>query len=638
MLAAAVAEAMRPGATVDSVVETCAPARARRHAGGDRRGRRGGLDARRLARRRSRDAARRLRAVRLGGRALRQPRRSAHASRAGCTRSRSCRSRSGCSSPPAATSPRRCSAASTTAATRTRSRRWAARSRARSAGLPRCARTGSSRSRRRAATTSRSPAARWRPSRSRSTARDLERHAARGEAMTSLTAEPSLDGVASSLEGDVDPARGSDRARAAPGAGAGEGRRRDRGALARRGRRAAPARGASPEPHRPSCARSPRRCSTRSPVPSAAGCVRAGGLRGDRRRVPGPPDARAGRRIWTAASAARGSGRRSAACSASPSRASRARESVRSRRAPATGPSAATSPLRGSTRRPKSDGRGTALAARPACSRTSTACPRTTTSTSRCWPRSCSNRAVPRSRASTSRRRGSTICRLGGSSRPSGSRCRNLLLGLLPPETATLPEPVPRVDRRPAPRRRLRVGCGGRPAARSPDGVGGREGQPHGQRRLRGDVHGRGARSDLRRCHRRRGADVGLQFVPAQSRLAEAIRFARAETGSGGRSSTRSTSATALCTGCTRSTTPPWSPRRCTTARRSTRRSATSSRAAGTPTRTAPRSDRSSARSRASVASIALERRRCTTGLPARYPASTRSSIEGLAQRTLAAA
>ena len=67
--------------------------------------------------------------------------------------------------------------------------------------------------------------------------RDVERQARRADAITSLTAQPSLDGVLSFLEGDVDPARGSDRARAAPGTRGGEERRRGGSALARRGRR-----------------------------------------------------------------------------------------------------------------------------------------------------------------------------------------------------------------------------------------------------------------------------------------------------------------------------------------------------------------------------------------------------------------
>ena len=76
---------------------------------------------------------------------------------------------------------------------------------------------------------------------------------------------------------------------------------------------------------------------------------------------------------------------------------------------------------------------------------------------------------------------------------------RNLLEAYLPPETATRRNPVPRVDRRPAARRRLRLGRARRPGRGRADGVGGRARQPHGERRLRGDVHGRGARGLGRR-------------------------------------------------------------------------------------------------------------------------------------------
>ena len=197
VLAAAVAEAYAPRARPST-------ASSRRRCGSPTTARAAAIDAvaavastlGRLARRRAGDAARGVRALRLGRRGLRVSHRSARGSRAVCTRSRSCRSRSACSWRPAATSRRRFSAASTTVATRIRSRRWAARSPVRSAAPPACAPTGSSRSGRRAATTSKSLAAGWRTSPSRSTRLDVERHARRGEALTSLTAEPSLDGVA----------------------------------------------------------------------------------------------------------------------------------------------------------------------------------------------------------------------------------------------------------------------------------------------------------------------------------------------------------------------------------------------------------------------------------------------------------
>ena len=71
---------------------------------------------------------------------------------------------------------------------------------------------------------------------------------------------------------------------------------------------------------------------------------------------------------------------------------------------------------------------------------------------------------------------------------------RNLLLGLLPPETAAYRNPF-----REWIGARLRVDVYGwaaarRPGARGADGVGGRAPEPHRERRLRGDVDGGGAR------------------------------------------------------------------------------------------------------------------------------------------------
>ena len=132
VLAAAVAEAMRPGATPESVVAVGDPARQGRDADRDRGGRRGRGRARRLARRGPGDSPGRDRAVRLGRRALRRRRRRTPAPRAASGRSRRFRSRSAYCSRPTATTSRRCSAASTTAATPTRSPRWEARSPGRS--------------------------------------------------------------------------------------------------------------------------------------------------------------------------------------------------------------------------------------------------------------------------------------------------------------------------------------------------------------------------------------------------------------------------------------------------------------------------------------------------------------------------
>ena len=197
--------------------------------------RRGG-GARRLARRGLAVLRRRVRPVRLRRRALPRARAERARSRAGCTRSRSSRSHSACSWRPAATAPRPCSAGSTTAATPTRSRRWAARSPARSAAAPRSRASGSSEV---------SAASRI----------DVEEA---GREMAAIAVEI--------FERDVRRARaarprgrGTDRRRSAcvrvtwvqpedlvghelrQAARGGQGRRRDRGPVARRGRCACPA-------------------------------------------------------------------------------------------------------------------------------------------------------------------------------------------------------------------------------------------------------------------------------------------------------------------------------------------------------------------------------------------------------------
>ena len=193
-----------------------------------------GGDARRLARRRARaSCARRSRRSTRSASTTRR-RRWTPASRAGCTRSRSCRSRSACSSRPAATTPRRCSAASTTAATPTRSPRWAARSPARSA-----ARRGARDWVEEVSAASRIDIEEAGRDDGRRRGRDLRarRRAARG-ARARRDRRRSTRRARCLLEGDVDPARGPGRPRAPAGARGGQGRRRDRGALARGRRRA----------------------------------------------------------------------------------------------------------------------------------------------------------------------------------------------------------------------------------------------------------------------------------------------------------------------------------------------------------------------------------------------------------------
>ena len=147
-------------------------------------------------------------------------------------------------------------------------------------------------------------------------------------------------------------------------------------------------------------------------------------------------------------------------------------------------------------------------------------------------------------RRSTSRSSGSTTCRPGGSSRPSASPCATLLEAYLPPETATRPQPVPRVDRRAAARRRLRLGR--RAATRAAARMAWEDARVShtGQRRLRGDVHGRRARGladGVLGGGLRRRRPLGR--ARRRSRLAEALSTRASSRGSssGRRSSTSST-------------------------------------------------------------------------------------------------
>ena len=155
-------------------------------AGWDARRDRAGLRRRERPRRLAwgaRQAACGRRAVRHGRAPSTPSQGSAHAGRAACTASRSSRSRSGCCSRPAAITGRRCSAASTTAATPTRSERWAARSRARSAVAAPSRTSGSSRSRTRAASISRRRAATMAEVAAAIWARDLERERLRARTL-----------------------------------------------------------------------------------------------------------------------------------------------------------------------------------------------------------------------------------------------------------------------------------------------------------------------------------------------------------------------------------------------------------------------------------------------------------------------
>ena len=216
-----------------------------------------------------------------------------------------------------------------------------------------------------------------------------------------------------------------------------------------------------------------------------------------------------------------------AACSGSRSRTSPARGSGRSPRAPATGPCAAGSRQRDWTRRWPSGGPGTARAARRALRRTSTASRRMTTSTSPCSAFSCSSGPGRSSTRWTWRSSGSTTCRSGGSSPPSGSRS-----GICSRPTS-----------RPRPRRGgTRSGSGSARGFASTPTAGRRGatsrrplGWPGDDARVSHTANGVYAAMWMAAAHAAslgvstpgECAEAGLSVVPRRSRLAEALRTAR---------------------------------------------------------------------------------------------------------------
>ena len=85
-------------------------------------------------------------------------------------------------------------------------------------------------------------------------------------------------------------------------------------------------------------------------------------------------------------------------------------------------------------------------------------------------------------------------------------------------------EPVPRLDRRADPHRRVRLGEPGRPGRRCPPGLDGRAPEPRPQRSVRCDVRrGRLRGRGRRRRRSREVLEAGLSVVPAGSRYAAAI-------------------------------------------------------------------------------------------------------------------
>ena len=332
----------------------------------------------------------------------------------------------------------------------------------------------------------------------------------------------------------------------------------------------APARGASQEPRRAAAAGARARAARRARAscrgrsrPSEPDELRRDPRRGRSRRRA----ARAGRRRRTRRGRlARPRGRLRARQAG---REHPARGHPRDRaRAPATGRCAAGSPPRGSTRRCRSAGRGTARAGRRASPRTSTACRRTTTSTSRCSASSL----LERCGASFTRLDvAKTLARLPAARPDLHRRARRdaqPARGAAAARDRDAPQPVPRVDRRAAARRRVRLGR--RAATRRA-----RRGWRGRTRALSHTANGVYAAMFMAAAHaaslaRRRpppsARTSACRSCPRDSRLAEAIAH-RARRSSGEWEARRRRALRALrraTTGCTRSTTPRSSRRRCT--------------------------------------------------------------------------
>ena len=226
------------------------------------------------------------------------------------------------------------------------------------------------------------------------------------------------------------------------------------GAGGRRRRPAAPRR----SPSRRSCGRSRSSCSTSSP--RCRGRWPRDEPDGFEEILAAADPAPAARRSTSpSGSRAPGSAAPPAACSASRSRTSRARESARSREAtgnwPVAGWFTAAGPPRGGLGALAVEPRA---AARRASPRTSTASPRTTTSTSRCSASRCSSAAARGFDALDVAKIWLDFLPPGRIFTAERVAMRNLLEAYLPPRDGDAPQPVPRVDRRAAARRRLRLG------------------------------------------------------------------------------------------------------------------------------------------------------------------------------------
>ena len=439
--------------------------------------------------------------------------------------------------------PRRSSAASTTAATRTRSRRWAARSRVRSAAsrvrrdwveevsaaskidIEEAGRTM-------AAVAAEIFAARRHRHEERARALAAAATAGRGACLRVTWVQPE-DLVGHELRQAREEGKDVDAVEArwlgAGGAPAPATRR-----LAGAGRRRSCGRSRS------SCSTSSRRCRGRWPPRS-----RTASTRSSPRPIRRPRGA--GRRPRRG-SPARGSAGRRAACSASRSRTSRARGSARSREATGNWPVAGWFTAEGLP-----DGGLGALAVEPREPPDEPRREHRRDARGRRPQLHDARRRAARALRHRLRlaRRGEALARLPAARPDLHGRARRdaePARGVPAAGDGDAPQPVPRVDRRAAARRRVRLGRRAATRSRRADGVGGRAREPHRERRLRGDVHGgraRGLAVGVVRGGVRRRRPLGRPALQPARRGDARRRASSRGSSSGRRSSTSCTRATA---------------------------------------------------------------------------------------------
>ena len=421
------------------------------------------------------------------------------------------------------------------------------------------------------------------------------------------------------------PARGPRRSRAPAGPRGRQGRRRDRGALARRRRRAGAGAGRVAGAGRPRSSRARARAARRARRDSAAARRRrAGGARRDPRSGRSRSRPRGGHRP-------RGPDRRRLAGPGGRLRPRKARRGHPARGDPRDRRGDGELARRRLVHRAGPSGRGLGtLALEPGEPsdeprrehRRHPRGRRPQLHDARCRP------LLERARAGLRlARRREALARLPASRADLHRRARRRpepARGVPSTRDGDAPEPVPRVDRRTAAGRCVRLGGGGRSGGGGEDGVGGRAGQPYRQRRLRGDVHGRRARGVDRPSRRRRRARTpasrSCRRAAGSPRRCGRRAIWRASA-SGRRSSTSSTSGyghyhwvhainnTALVAAALYAFDGDFSGA-----------IGAAVQGAGTPTRTAPRSARSSVPRSAPPGSTRAGRLRSTDGSRARCP------------------